>query len=202
MLAKCPRTCSLDPALSRNALGSGATGWPSRPCSELSELFTLPLGVDVFVCGWGPGRALSFSRGGPLSDAGCAPGAPGPCDDVISRVAGGSALPCGCLLFLPNRNDMAPALQPWGRYNGSRCRSRTHSGCAEAGCVGWGRLGLARRDVSGVDQGWGGRRACERCRAVLWVRAGGYAHVWRAEERANVVGQGCGNVRRRNFWRS
>lgn len=65
-----------------------------------------------------------------MSDAGWGP--LGPCDDVISRVAAGSGLPC-CLLFLPNRKDMAPASQPWGRYNGSGCRLHTHSVCTEAG---------------------------------------------------------------------
>lgn len=157
-------TCSLDPALSRNALGSGAMGWPSRPCNELSELFTLPLGVELLLCGWGPGRPLSFPPGGPLSDAGW--GGSRPSDEVSPLEAGGSALPC-CLLFLPNRNDMVPGLQPSARYNGSGCRSRTHSVCTRGGQrVGWEDLGFARERCVLAGSRLG-RRVGVRCPGVL-----------------------------------
>jgi hypothetical protein len=201
------RTCSLDPPLSRNALGSGATAWASRPCNELSELFTLPLGVDVFVCGWGPGRGPSFSRGGPLSDAGWGP--LGPCDDVISRVAAGSGLPC-CLLFLPNRNDMAPASQPWGRYNGSGCRLHTHSVCTEAGKrVEWVEWSSCGRDTSSEARDWG---AGWRARALASRYYGRSAGVMRMSKERKA---GAGAVQdakcrspgwlwrvqgQRNFW--
>jgi hypothetical protein len=100
-----------------------------------------------------------------LSDAGWGP--LGPCDDVISRVAAGSAvLPC-CLLFLPNRNDMAPASQPWGRYNGSGCRLHTHSVYTEAGklvgwaWVEWSSCGRAGQWTSSEARGCA--RAVSRC---------------------------------------
>lgn len=112
-----------------------------------------------------------------MSDAGWGP--LGPCDDVISRVAAGSGLPC-CLLFLPNRKDMAPASQPWGRYNGSGCRLHTHSVCTEAGKrVEWVEWSSCGRDTSSEARDWG---AGWRARAlagelVLWALDGGCAHV-------------------------
>lgn len=197
----CRRTCSLDPARSRNALGSGTTApWPSRPCSELRELFTLPLGVDVFVCGWGPGRPLSLSRGGPFGGAAWGPG---PCEEVISRVAEGSALLC-CLFFLPNRNDMAPGVQPWGRYNGSRCRSRTHSVCTGGGqrageaCLGCAR---ARYVLAWIEVGEAGRRArrevrgaTSRCSAAAGRRECACLGSRGGRTTANWGGRGSGNV--------
>jgi hypothetical protein len=119
------RTWMLVSVFSRSALGSGV-GALAGFWSELNELFTLPPGVDV----WdeGPPRGFSTSReAAPLTAGG---GWPGPCDEVISRVAGGSALD-GCLLFLPKRKDMATAAAAaavrGGWCNSGRGLSRTHS---------------------------------------------------------------------------
>ena len=51
---------------------------------------------------------------------------------------------------------MAPASQPWGRYNGSGCRLHTHSVCTEAG------------------------------KRVEWALGGGCAHVKGAEMQVQV----------------
>ena len=68
---------------------------------ELKELVTLPPGVGVWL---GGPRVFSTSRAPlPLTAAG---GWDWPCDEVMSLVAGGSALACG-LLFFPKRKDMA-----------------------------------------------------------------------------------------------
>lgn len=114
-------TWTLGSGRSRSALGSGVVAFPWF-CRELNELFTLPPGVEVWV--WGPGRLFSTSRRAPpLAAAGA--GAAGPCDEVISLVAGGSAFVC-CLFFLPKRKDMAP-IQASEQCTGRWCQSSTHS---------------------------------------------------------------------------
>lgn len=108
-------------AFSRRALGSGVGAFAGF-WRELNELFTLVPGVGVWD--GGPPRGFSSSREPvPLTAGG---GWPGPCDEVISRVAGGSVFDC-CLLFLPKRKDMAAAVVR-GRWCWSgRGLSRTHS---------------------------------------------------------------------------
>lgn len=108
-------------AFSRRALGSGVGAFAGF-WRELNELFTLVPGVGVWD--GGPPRGFSSSREPvPLTAGG---GWPGPCDEVISLVAGGSVFDC-CLLFLPKRKDMAAAVVR-GRWCWSgRGLSRTHS---------------------------------------------------------------------------
>lgn len=112
-------------------------------------------------------------------------------------MAEGSALPC-CLLFLPNRNDMAPASQPVGRYNGSGCRSHTHPVCTGRAARGLGMFGARAGGIRfSVDRGWGGRLACVRARgsSVLQVFGGGCAHVWYA-----AMGEGEAKRRLTGLW--
>lgn len=100
------RTWKSDSALSRNVLGSGLAVFAGF--SELRELFTLAPGVGVWdVCG--APRGFSGSRApAPFAVGICEPG---PADDEISLVAGGSALGGCCLFFLPKRNDMATGVR-------------------------------------------------------------------------------------------
>lgn len=96
-------TCGLGSARSRSAFCSGAVALPWL-LRELNELFTLLPGVGVCDCG--PGRFFSASRMAPPLGAAPTGGGAGPWEEVISRVAAGSALDC-CLFFLPKRKDMA-----------------------------------------------------------------------------------------------
>jgi len=97
-------TCGLGSARSRSAFGSGAVAFPWL-LRELNELFTLLPGVGVCDCDCGPGRFFSTSRMAPPL-GGAPTGGAGPWEEVVSRVAAGSALDC-CLFFLPKRKDMA-----------------------------------------------------------------------------------------------
>jgi hypothetical protein len=137
--------------------------------SELSELLTLPPGVGVCVCG---PRAFSGSRppATPLIVGICDPG---PDDDVISLVAGGSALGGCCLFFFPKRNDMATGvrrlrLQRWTDSGQTRIRSA-----------------IASRKF-----GWSGGNARERGRP----KAGELLRVLEAEW--TIINRACACLRR------
>jgi hypothetical protein len=123
------RTWAFGSVFSRRAFGSGVGAFPGV-WRELKELFTLPPGVGVWLCG---PRVFSTSRVPiPFTAAG---GWPWPFAEVMSLVAGGSAL-AGCLLFLPKRKDMtSTALLRGRRCNGSGGLSRTHSGCDRSQCT-------------------------------------------------------------------
>jgi hypothetical protein len=94
---------------------------------------------------------------------------------------------------------MVPGLQPSGRYNGSGCRSRTHSVCTQAGSAWagevWGPRG--RGVFSGIEVGEAGRRAVRYKKGdVMGARRGMCACLEGVGEAAMVVRQGYGNVRR------
>jgi hypothetical protein len=116
-------TDTSDSPLSRNVLGSGLAVLVGF--SELSELLTLAPGVGVCDCG--APRAFSGSRP-PATPFIVGIWDPGPDEDVISLVAGGSAFEGCCLFFFPKRNDMATGVhrlqrQRWIDSNQPRIRS-------------------------------------------------------------------------------
>jgi hypothetical protein len=106
---------------SRSAFGSGLA--VLAIFSELKLLLALVLpGVEFWVAG----PLLCLSDEGsralvPLGAGICEPaGGVGPCDEPISRVAGGRAAPCCCLFFFPKRNDMATGMRRGRRQGGAQ----------------------------------------------------------------------------------
>ena len=95
----CTPTGALESERSRSGLGSGADA-SAGFCSELSD--GLPLVAGVGVWPGGPLRVLSRLRSREAAGG-------WPCDEEMSRVAAGSGLDGGGLLFLPNKKDMAAA---------------------------------------------------------------------------------------------
>lgn len=175
-------------------------------CSELSELFTLPPGVDVWVggcddccccccccCGGGAPRLFSGSRS-------LAPFAVGICeacpwDEPIFLEAGGSALLCCCcccccLFFLPKRNDMATRWRRRRRYSG-RAAPATHAFGLQSGggstCAWACDAGRARCLAAG---GW--RIIMLRVAGVPERGRGCQAETSRTRRRACLAGEGEG----------
>jgi hypothetical protein len=143
-----------DSPLSRNVLGSGLAVLVGF--SELSELLTLAPGVGVCDCG--APRAFSGSRppATPLIVGICEPG---PDDDVISLVAGGSAFEGCCLFFFPKRNDMATGVHRLRRQrwiDSSQPRIRSAIGSREV-------LGEWKQRVRArAAEGWGRYCGCSK----------------------------------------
>lgn len=111
-------TCSWELDRSRIFVGSGLAVL-SVPGRELTELFTEAVGVGVWACG--EFLACSTSRGGGPDREPLAVGmdeAGGPSDEVMLRVAAGSA-DAGCCCFLDlKRNAMggSVAWRPVARW--------------------------------------------------------------------------------------
>lgn len=82
----------------------------TRPGRELMLLFTLALALEVWVWGFEPLLCLSTCSRVGVPFVGGFWGPCWPCDEPMSRVAGGMAALCCCcccLFFFPKRNDMA-----------------------------------------------------------------------------------------------
>lgn len=152
------------------------------PCNELRLLFTLLL-PGVEVCVPDPLLCLSAASRGPVpfGAEACEVGG-GPCDDPISRVAGGRAPLCCCLFFFPKRNDMAAGLRRGRRQGRISAPSKTHSVVAIYGCGSRARWWARGRNLS--SRGAGRRAATARQRGArvsnVW-RIGRGAHVFAGE---------------------